>query len=53
MKSWKLALLSFVAGGVLAIGPIAYACDSEIWVQDTGDCHVYNRYVLTSTGGDS
>jgi hypothetical protein len=54
MKTWKLALLSFVAGLVLAAAPIlTYACDASIWVQDDGNCNSYHRYVLNgSSSGD-
>ena len=55
MKTWKPALLSFVAGVVLSVAPIVtYACDAWIWVADTDDCHVYHRYVFagsSSSGG--
>jgi hypothetical protein len=53
MKTLKIALGSFLVGAALSIAPIVtYACDAEIWVADTGDCHVYHRYVLVGTGGD-
>ncbi len=55
MKTLKLALASFFVGAVLSIAPIvAYAqCDSEIWFQDTSDCHVYHRYTLTGSSCNS
>jgi hypothetical protein len=51
MKSLKIALGSFFVGAVLSLAPIvAYAsCDQEIWVQDSPDCHMYHRYVLTGS----
>jgi hypothetical protein len=56
MKTFKLALGSFVVGAVLSIAPIgAYAaCSEQIWVQDGSDCHIYNMYSLVGSncGGD-
>ena len=53
MKNWKLAMLSLVIGAILSAGSFAaYACDSEIYVQDQEDCHMYTRYVLVGSGGD-
>jgi hypothetical protein len=54
MKTWKLALMSLVFGAMLSAASIAaYACASEIYVQDQEDCHMYSRYVLvgSSSGG--
>lgn len=54
MKTLKIALGSFFVGAVLSLAPIvAYAaCEQEIWVQDTPDCHEYHRYELME-GGES
>ncbi len=54
MKTWKLALLSFVAGVVLSIAPIvAYACNAQVWLQSDSNCNAYDRYVLIdSSSGD-
>ena len=52
MKPLKLALTSFVIGVALSAASIAaYACASEIYVQDQSDCHMYTRYVLVGSSG--
>ena len=53
MKNWKLAIKSLIVGCVLSgLSITAYAtCASQIWVQDSDDCHMYHRYVLV--GSDS
>ena len=54
MKTWKLTLLSFVAGMVLAVAPIVtHACASMIWLQSADSCNAYDRYnlVSSSSGG--
>lgn len=55
MKTWKLALTSFVIGVALSAASIAaYACSGTIYVQDQANCHMYSRYVLvgsSSSGG--
>jgi hypothetical protein len=52
MKTIKLVLASFFLGAVLSIGPIVAfaACEQEIWVQDSADCHESHRYVLMENG---
>lgn len=53
MKFWKLAVTSFVIGVALSAASVAaFACASEIYVQDQSDCHMYSRYVLVGSGGD-
>ncbi len=50
MKTWKLVLLSFVAGVVLSVAPIAtYACASTVWLQSADNCNAYDRYTLVSS----
>jgi len=54
MKTWKVAVLSLVAGVIVSAASIAaYACDAVIYVQDQPDCHMYTRMVLvgSSSGG--
>ena len=48
MKTLKMTLGSFFVGAIISLAPIvAYAaCDSEVWIQDSPDCHMYHRYVL-------
>lgn len=53
MKTLKLALISFAVGATLSAGSFAaYACASEIYVQDQADCHFYTRYVLVGSSSN-
>lgn len=52
MKTWKLAVTSFVIGVALSAGSIAaLACPGTLYVQDQADCHMYSRYVLVGSSG--